>query len=161
MSAVRTVMVGRLHRGFSLIELLVVMAILGVLAAAVLPLAEVNLQRQREKELKRALWEIRDAIDAYKRTMDLQASADGASRYPPSLEALVSGIPDRRSGGQVYFLRRIPRDPFAPADVPAEKTWALRSYQSPPERPEPGADVYDVSSRSQAVGLNGVPLKDW
>jgi general secretion pathway protein G len=61
----------------------------------------------------------------------------------------------------IYFLRKLPRDPFADASLPAEATWALRSYVSPPERPQAGADVYDVASRSERVGLNGTPLKDW
>lgn len=152
------------RRGFSLIEMLVVMAVLGVLAAAVMPLAEVTLQRDRERELKRALWEIRDAIDAYKRASDLGTvarAADG-SGFPPSLATLVAGVPNARSAGErLYFLRRIPRDPFAPPGVSPEQSWGLRSYQSPPDRPEPGNDVYDVYSRSAAVGLNGVPLRDW
>lgn len=147
--------------GFSLIELLVVMTILGVLAAAVLPLAEMGVQRERERELKRSLWEIRDAIDAYKRAADVAGSSPGDTHYPPSLDALTSGLPDVKTGRTLYFLRRIPRDPFAPADVPAAKTWGLRSYQSSADKPEPGADVYDVYSRSDRVGLNGVPLKEW
>ena len=154
--------VGSASRGFSLIELLVVMAILGILAAAVLPLAEINLQRERERELRHALWEIRDAIDAYKRAADAAGTGVVDSRYPPTLEALVAGVPDpKTSGRMLYFLRRIPRDPFAPADMPPAKTWGLRSYQSPPDKPEPGADVYDVYSRSDRVGLNGIALRNW
>lgn len=153
---------GDRQRGFSLIELLVVMGILGVLAAMVLPLAEVSVQRDKERELKRALWEIRDAIDAYKRAADASGtSAPGDMHYPPSLESLAAGYADAKSGRTLYFLRRIPRDPFAPAELPAAKTWGLRSYQSSAEKPEAGPDVFDVFSRSDRVGLNGVPLKDW
>lgn len=148
-------------RGFSLIELLVVMTILGVLAAAVLPLAEVSVQRERERELKRSLWEIRDAIDAYKRAADVAGSAPGDTHYPPSLEVLTAGVPDVKTGRTLYFLRRIPRDPFSPSDVSAVRSWGLRSYQSSADKPEAGADVYDVFSRSDRVGLNGVPLKEW
>jgi general secretion pathway protein G len=149
--------------GFSLIELLVVLAILGILSGLAMPLAEMTVQRENERELKRALWEIRDAIDAYKRAADAGRIAQpaGASGYPPDLQTLVSGVQDAKSGAKLFFLRRIPRDPFAPADVPADKTWQLRAYESAPDRPRPGADVYDVSSTSARTGLNGVPLKDW
>lgn len=150
--------------GFTLVELLVVMALLGVLGTMVMPLAEITVQRERERELKRALWQIRDAIDAYQRAAKSGGIAvpQGTPTYPASLTALVEGIADVRNPGQkLYFLRRIPRDPFAAAELSAEASWALRSYQSSPEQPQPGADVYDVASRSSRVGLNGVPLKDW
>ena len=150
--------------GFTLVELLVVMAVLGVLSALLMPLAELNVQRDREKELKQALWQIRDAIDAYHRAASggAVAVAAGESNYPPNLQALVQGAPDPRNPGRMqYFLRRIPRDPFSDPALPPEATWALRSYLSPPESPQAGRDVYDVASRSVRLGLNGIALKDW
>lgn len=154
---------GDLH-GFTLIELLVVMAVLGILAMAAFPLAEVSVQRDREHELKRALWEIRDAIDAYKRAADVGAVAavPGSPGYPASLAALVTGVPNPKASGQLqYFLRRVPRDPFAEPGLSAEKSWGLRSFRSPAEAPRPGVDVYDVYSLSDKVGLNGVALRAW
>ncbi|NWG31565.1 MAG: type II secretion system protein [Rhodocyclaceae bacterium] len=154
------------ERGFTLIELVAVLAILGVLAGIALPLAEVATQRQKEQELRRALREIRDAIDAYKRAADegrivLPA---GASGYPPSLNALVAGVEDAKDARhrRIYFLRRLPRDPLNP-DPAAEAaaTWGKRSYASEPDAPKEGEDVYDVYSRSAAIGLNGVPYREW
>lgn len=151
-------------RGYTLIELMVVMAVLGILAMASFPLAELSVQRDREHELKRGLWEIRDAIDSYKRAVEAGkvTSAAGVSGYPPSLDVLVTGSPNPKNSGRLqYFLRRIPRDPFADEGKDAGKTWGLRNFDSPADHPRPGADVYDVYSLSDKVGLNGVPLRDW
>jgi general secretion pathway protein G len=154
----------RAARGFSMIELMAVLSILAVLTWLAMPLTEVARQRERERELQHALWQIRDAIDAYKRVSDAGSIVRDqyASGYPPSLAALAQGVADAKAPGRVlYFLRRIPRDPFASSELPAEQTWGLRSYQSPADQPAPGADVYDVYSRAPGNGLNGVPFKSW
>jgi general secretion pathway protein G len=152
--------------GFTLIELLITVAIVAILASIALPLSEVSRQRGNEEDLRRALRELRDAIDAYKR-----ASEEGRilrrtdeSGYPPSLKALVDGVTDARSptGSRIYFLRRVPRDPLHPdTETSAEQTWGLRSYESPPDNPKPGKDVFDVYSLHAGKGLNGIPYREW
>lgn len=153
-------------RGFTLIEVLITAAIVAVLASIALPLSELTVQRSKETDLRRALREIRDALDAYKRASDegrIRRSAD-QSGYPSSLNALVEGVSDAKniSGGKIYFLRRIPRDPFHPdPTIAAERTWGLRSYESPPDDPKPGKDVFDVFSLSDRSGVNGVAYRQW
>lgn len=153
---------GRLHRGYTLVELLAVLAILSILAMGAFPMAELARKRQQEADLRQALWEIRDALDAYKRAVDsgLIARQPGSAGYPPSLRELVAGVPNQQ-GQMIYFLRRLPRDPFADPKLAAEATWGLRSYASPPDAPQPGDDVFDVHSLSLRLGVNGTPLKDW
>lgn len=150
-------------RGYTLIELLVVLAVLGVLASAVWPLTELNVERERERKLERALWDIRTALDAYKHSVDVGSIKPVTdSGYPPDLETLTNGVPDLKTGQMHFFLRRIPRDPFAPSSsAPAAQTWGLRSYSSPVDRPQAGRDVYDVYSQASGIGLNGTPLKQW
>lgn len=153
-------------RGFTLIELVITLAIVGLLASAAVPLASMALQREKESELRSALRELRGAIDAWR-----EASSQGriameadASGYPPNLQALVDGAEDAASPthARLYFLRRVPRDPFFPdGSVPAADTWGLRSYASPPDDPQPGEDVYDVHSLAGGRGLDGVPLREW
>jgi general secretion pathway protein G len=145
--------------GFTLIELLITVTILALLASVAMPLAELAVQRGKEKELRQDLRELREAIDAYKRAADdgrIERAAD-ASGYPASLAALVNGVEDKRKtdGTKLYFLRRVPVDPMTGED------WALRSYESSPDDPRPGKDVFDVYSRSEDPGLNGVPYNKW
>jgi len=151
--------------GFTVIELVVVLVVLSTLALLAMPLAELTVKRVKEQELKYALIEIRQAIDAYKLASDKAklAQAGGASGYPPNLMALVEGAPNAAStdAGQLYFLRRIPRDPFSDAKQSADQTWGLRSYASSYTEPEPGEDVYDVYSLSAGIGLNGIPYREW
>lgn len=156
----------RNQSGFTLVELLVVVAIMSVLASIALPLAELAKRRGEEEELRRSLREIRVAIDQYKRMVDMGRIARDAagSGYPPNLEVLVSGALDAQSAKQarIYFLRKLPRDPFAPESVTeAAQTWGLRSYESPPDDPRAGRDVFDVYSRSTGVGLDGTPYRKW
>jgi len=155
----------RAARGFTLIELMIVVAILAVLAVGAVPLGELAVQRTREQDLRLALRQIRTAIDAYKKAAEegrVERKADETG-YPRRLADLVNGMPDIKTPDRkvIRFLRRIPRDPFAPADLAAEDTWGLRSYASSPSSPSPGMDVYDVYSRREGAGLNGVPYREW
>ena len=153
-------------RGFTLIELLVTLSIMAVLGLAATPLLQVAVQRDKERELRLALMQVREGLDAYKRAAEQGRIVVklGDSGYPKSLEELEKGVPDQRSLNKqnLYFLRRLPRDPMASdASVKAEDTWGLRSYASPPDEPASGADVFDVYSKSEKLGLNGVPYAKW
>ncbi len=153
------------HRGFTLIEMVVVVLIVGILAGAAMPLASLHKQRARESELRQNLRTLRNALDAYKQAYDqgrLEKRVD-ASGYPPTLDVLVTGVRDVQSpkGKLIYFLRRLPRDPMAPTELPNARTWGLRSYSSPPDAPAAGADVFDVYSQVEGVGLDGTPFSTW
>jgi general secretion pathway protein G len=152
-------------RGFTFIELAVTVAIVGLLASVAAPLAHLAVQRTKEQELRTGLRQIRTAIDAYKRAADEGRVAKKADEtgYPRALEVLVEGVedlkhPDRR---KIYFLRRVPRDPFAEPTVGAAETWGRRSYASPPQSPAEGGDVFDVYSRTKGAGLNGIAYREW
>jgi general secretion pathway protein G len=157
----------RRGRGFSLIELMVTMAILALLASVAVPFAQLVQQRHKETELREALRQIRGAIDAYKLSVKegrIQ-KVEGGSGYPPNLDSLWKGVVDQTqidTAKKLYFLRRLPRDPFYPdAAAPAAETWGIRSYSSPADAPVADADVFDVYSLSTASGLNGVPYREW
>jgi general secretion pathway protein G len=154
------------RRGFTLIELVVTVVIVGLLASAAVPLVELTVKRNREQDLRSALREIRGAIDAYKLATDQGRVRKTTlqSGYPPTLAALVEGVPDARSPDKrlIFFLRRLPPDPtFPDASADAAATWGKRSYASPPDRPEEGEDVFDVYSLSDKTGLNGRPYRAW
>jgi general secretion pathway protein G len=155
---------GRSQRGFTFIELLVVTTILIVLASAIMPLAKVTIQRQKEAELRRDLREMRTAIDKYKDAVDmgLISSLDvktGSEGYPPDLEALVEGVTvaNDASGRKLKFLRRIPIDPLTNSTE-----WGLRSYQDKPDATSwGGQNVFDVYTKADGVGLDGTKYRDW
>jgi general secretion pathway protein G len=152
--------------GFSLIELIAAAAILGVLATVAVPVVETTVKRQKEQDLRVALRDIRNALDAYKQAVAnnrIEARME-ESGYPPSLTVLIAGVEDKqnKSGPRLYFLRRIPRDPFSSKfSATAAETWGLRSHESPPEAPRTGVDVFDVYSTSALTGLNGIPYSEW
>ena len=155
----------RRGRGFSLIELMAVLVILSVLAAAAMPLASLAARRIKETELRQDLREIRTAIDAYKRLADEGRIEKkiGETGYPRKLDELVDGVEDQRDPkkAKIYLLRAIPADPFAPEGAIGAKSWLPRSYATPADAPKPGEDVFDVHSTSQDVGLNGIPYAKW
>lgn len=153
-------------QGFTLLELLITVVIVGILASGALPLAELAVKRSKEQELRTALRQIRTAIDSYKEAVDqgkVEKSVDETG-YPRDLEVLVKGVPDIKNPkrARIYFLRRLPRNPFwTDGETPAAGTWGKRSYASGPEDPQEGRDVYDVYVPGDGVGLSGVPYREW
>jgi general secretion pathway protein G len=151
-------------QGYTFVEILVVTVLLLVLASAVMPMTKVTVQRQREVELRRALREMRTAIDRYKDAADMQmiAATDlkaGAEGYPEKLEVLVEGVKVQgdASGRKLKFLRRIPIDPMT-----SSTEWGFRSYQDDPDSTSwGGQNVYDVHTKSSGTALDGTKYRDW
>jgi general secretion pathway protein G len=145
------------HRGFTLVELIIAIAILMILTGAAIPLVRVTVMREKERELRRDLWELRDAIDRYKDVADqgkMQVKA-GSDGYPPDLETLVKGVDI--SGKKIRFLRRIPVDPMT-----GQAEWGLRSEQDDPESESYGGQsVFDVYSKSEGTAMDGTKYKTW
>jgi general secretion pathway protein G len=154
--------------GFTLVEMLVTLALVGIAASVVLPLASVIDTRAKESELRRDLRTIRQALDNYKTAADAGVidKATGASGYPASLDVLVTGVPRSAAMGfsakPMMFLRSIPRDPFAlDKDIPAASTWNIRSYGAKPGDFSGGADVFNIASKSDKTALDGSRYSDW
>lgn len=147
----------RAERGLTLVELIVTVAILSILASAAVPVARFKMKRDRERELRRDLWEMRDAIDHYKDAADrgaFQTKVD-SQNYPPDLDTLVNGV-DVQSK-KVKFLRRIPVDPMT-----GRTEWGMRSMQDDPTSDSfGGQSVFDVYSKSQGTALDGTKYSDW
>jgi general secretion pathway protein G len=154
--------------GFTLVELLVTMALIGIAASVVVPYGALIEARSKETELRSSLRTIRQALDAYKAASDagLIEKPTGSSGYPPNLDILVTGAQRSSAFGfsatPVVFLRRLPRDPFFPdKTMPAAQTWNTRSYGARPGDFAAGQDVFDVSTQSSQLGLDGSVLSDW
>jgi general secretion pathway protein G len=146
------------ERGFTLLELIVAATILSILTMLAVPLARITIQREREKELRRDLWEMRDAIDRYKDAADrlaFQTKVDSQG-YPPDLDTLVKGV-EISGGKKVRFLRSIPIDPMTKTTE-----WGMRSMQDDPDSDSwGGQSVFDVYTKSEGTALDGTKYKDW
>jgi general secretion pathway protein G len=146
------------ERGFTLLELIIAATILSILTMMALPLARITIQREREKELRQALWEMRDAIDRYKDAADRQAFQTKVDSfgYPPDLDELVKGV-SIQGDKKIRFLRSIPIDPMTNS-----KEWGMRSMQDDPDSDSWGGQaVFDVYSKSTGTALDGTKYKDW
>jgi general secretion pathway protein G len=155
--------------GFTLIELVITVLIVAILGSAAMPMIQLNVKRSKETELRRSLWQLRDAIDAYKKAADegvIETKIDQTG-YPPNLTVLVEGVENLKDpdGRKIKFLRRIPIDPMLSKEQinteDVTTSWGLRSYASDSNNPEAGEDVYDIYSLSKEVGINGVPYAKW
>jgi general secretion pathway protein G len=145
------------EHGLTLVELIVAVTILAILAGAAVPLARTTLRRSKERELRRDLWEMRDAIDRYKDAADRGAFQIkvGTEGYPPDLETLVKGVDS--NGKKLRFLRRIPVDPMT-----GNTDWGLRSMQDDPDSESwGGQNVFDVFTKAQGNALDGTKYSEW
>jgi general secretion pathway protein G len=158
---------GARSRGLTLIELLVTLVILSILASAAIPFAELTVRREKEQDLRRALREVRTAIDSFHddwtagRISKLTdaASDDG---YPKTLQALVDGVDTGTAkGGKRRYLRRVPPDPMGETEKKPEEQWVLRGYQDDPGSTWGGRDVYDIHSASDRIAIDGTRYRDW
>jgi len=143
--------------GLTLVELIVTVAILMILASAAVPVARFQVKREKERELRRDLWMMRDAIDRYKDAADkgaIQVKLESQG-YPPDLQTLVNGVDVQ--GKKLRFLRRIPQDPMT-----GNTDWGLRSMQDDPNSDSwGGQNVFDVHSKSMGTALDGTKYSDW
>jgi general secretion pathway protein G len=147
----------RNQAGFTLIELIVATTILAILCGMAVPLARVTIKREKERELRHGLWEMRDAIDRYKDAADRAAFQIkvGSEGYPPDLDTLINGVDV--NGKKLKFLRRIPIDPMT-----GGTDWGLRSMQDDPASDSwDGNNIFDVYTKSQGTALDGTKYKDW
>jgi general secretion pathway protein G len=160
------------RRGFTLIEMVVTLALVGLIAMLALPLAEMSETRIKETELRQALRVIRNGIDAYKAAVDAGSlkREPGESGYPPTLELLTEpleiqakrDLTGTQTPQRMVILRKLPRDPFnTDAELPAAQTWDTRAYASRADDPQPGDDVFDIASRSNRTALDGTRYANW
>jgi general secretion pathway protein G len=148
----------RRSRGVTLLELIIVITVILILMGAAVPVVRVSVKRARETELRRDLWEMRNAIDRYKDAADKNAFQQklDSQGYPPDLDTLVTGV-EAQGGKKLRFLRRIPIDPMT-----GTKDWGMRSMQDDPTSESwGGQNVFDVYTKSSGTGLNGTKYKDW
>lgn len=145
-------------RGVTLLEMIIVISILMILMGAAVPVVRISVRRDKEIELRRDLWEMRDAIDRYhdaanKNLFQIKLGTDG---YPQDLDTLVNGV-EIAGGKKMRFLRRVPVDPMT-----GNTDWGLRSMQDDPKSDSwGGQNVFDVYTKSTSTALNGTNYKDW